>query len=141
MADTACPRKSTTARSVRRNARLLSRLDSAGRAVKRSADPASARSGVACGDGGPRGDHRQHELRAGQRQQSQHSADIVAESSTADENDPFAVMTMLMGELHGDAPAERVAGHGDPGDAELVEQIAQQHGEGADRVVTARFVG
>ena len=128
-----CPGKSVADRECRR-------VDRARTDIAQGAIGCAVRGGTVDDPTGT-DDIRQHDLRAGQRQQSQHSADIAAESSTADENDPLTVLTMLMGELHGDAPAERVADHGYPGDTELIEQIAQQYGEGTNRVVTAGLVG
>ena len=84
-------------------------------------------------------DHRQHQLGAGCRQDPQHRTQVGAEAATADQGQPLAVVPMLVGELHRDTAAERLADHRGPVHPELVEEIAQKDGEGAQRVVTTRF--
>ena len=86
-------------------------------------------------------DHRQHQLGAGCRQDPQHRTQVGAEAAAADQGQPLAVVPMLVGELHRDAAAERLADHRRPVHPEFVEEIAQKDREGSQRVVPTRFRG
>ena len=53
-------------------------------------------------------EERQHELRAGQRGGSQQQAHLAPEAAAVDQYEPLAALRKLVGELHRDAPTERV---------------------------------
>ena len=72
-----------------------------------------------------------HQLCTGCRQDPQHGTEVGAEATAADEGQPFAVVPMLVGELHRDTAAERLADHRRPVHPEFVEEIAQKDREGA----------
>ena len=86
-----------------------------------------------------RRDDRHDQLGAGRRQQPQRPPHVRPQPAAADQDQPFAVVGMLVDELHGHPTTERMAHHGRPRDAEFVEQVAQRHRERAQRVVTSRF--
>ena len=96
---------------------------------------------VAGGDEVAVGDERQHELGAGQRRGAQGQADVGTEPAAGDEDEAGAPLRVLVGELHGDAAAERVADDGRAVVAEDIEQVAQPAGGGAQRVVAGRRIG
>ena len=83
------------------------------------------------------GEQRQHELGAGQRGRPQQQADLAAQAAAVDEHQALAALGELVGELHGDAAAQRVADDRRPLVAERDEQVAHAAGVGAERVVAA----
>ena len=81
----------------------------------------------------------QHELGAGQRRRPQQDADLAPEAAAADEREALGALGELVGELHRDAAAERVARDADAVVAEGGDEVAQPAGVGAERVVAARL--
>src|SRR4051794_9829995 len=57
------------------------------------------------------------------------------EAAARDEHQALAPLGVLVGELHGDAAAERVAGEGRPLELERAHEVAQHVGHAAQRVV------
>ena len=84
---------------------------------------------------------RDEEVGAGQRGGAQDRADLGAEPAAGDEHQPLDHLRELVGELHRDPAAERVADDGRPLVAERQQQVAQAAGEGAERVVAAAGLG
>ena len=70
----------------------------------------------------------------------QYPTQVGAQATATDENQPFAVVAMLIGELHGHTATERLTDHRRPGDAKFIEQITQPHRERTQRIVTARLL-
>ena len=60
-----------------------------------------------------RGQRRQHVVGARQRGGAQQQVDVAAEAAAGDQHEPLGALGELVGELHRDAAAERVADHGD----------------------------
>ena len=73
----------------------------------------------------------------GQRGGAQQQVDLVAEPAAGDEPEPLAALGELVGELHRDAAAERVADDRDVVVAERGQEVADAAGVGAERVVAA----
>ncbi len=84
-------------------------------------------------------DQRQDELRAGQGRGAQRDADLLAEAAAVDEHESLDPLGKLVGELHRDAAAERVADDGRAEVTEGAQQVADARGEGTKRVVAARL--
>ena len=56
----------------------------------------------------PRCDHRQHQLGSGCRQDPQYPAQVGTQATAADQNQPLAVVAMLIDELHGHTATKRL---------------------------------
>ena len=82
---------------------------------------------------------RQHELGARQRGGPQREADLLAQAAAVDEHEPLQALGELVGELHRDAAAERMADDGRRRDPEHRQEVAHPAGVGAERVVAARL--
>ena len=80
---------------------------------------------------------RDEEVGAGQRGGAQHGADLGAEAAAGDQHQALDHLRELVGELHRDPAAERVADQGRALVAEREQEVAQAGGEGAERVVAA----
>ena len=75
------------------------------------------------------------EVGAGQRGGAQDGADLGPEAAAGDQDQALDHLGELVGELHRDAAAERVADQGGALVAEREQQVAQAGGEVAQRVV------
>ena len=84
---------------------------------------------------------RQCVLDARGREKAQKPVHLSAQTPTTDEDEPITVLRELVGELHGDAAAKRLADHGCPSDAQDVQEVAQYAGLGAQGIVARRFGG
>ena len=92
------------------------------------------------GDGAEQ--QRQDELGAGQRGGAQREADLRAQPAAVDEHEPLEPLGELVGELHRDPAAERVADDRGPRRCSSSgQQVADAAGVGAERVVAARLAG
>ena len=80
---------------------------------------------------------RDEEVGAGQRRGAQDRADLGAEPAAGDQDQPLDHLRELVGELHRDPAAERVADQRGALVAEREQQVAQAGGEAAQRVVAA----
>ena len=146
----AWPRRSTTARSVRTNARreVASGSASNTRCSRRRRGPRRCRA--------PRAGERALRHRAARRRaarataaagrrrargRAQQRVHLARDAARADQHQPLAALGVLIGELHRHAAAQRVADHRHAIDAEHAQQIAHGVGVGGDRVVGARLVG
>ena len=87
------------------------------------------------------GDHRQDQLGSRERRGPQGDAHLAAEPPAGHEHGAFAVVVVLVGELHGDAAAQRVTDHGGAVVAEQLQQIAKPTRQRAQRVVRLGLVG
>ena len=76
---------------------------------------------------------RDEELGTGQSRRPQDRADVRPEAAAGDQHQPLDHLRKLVGELHRDAAAERVADQGRPLVAEGQHQVAEAAGEGAQR--------
>ena len=65
---------------------------------------------------------------------------VAGHAAGGDSTSRSTAVGVLVGELGGDAAAERVADDGGPVDAEHLEQVAHAVGVGRDRVVGAGLV-
>ena len=86
-----------------------------------------------------RKEHGHHVLGARQRQAAKDPAHLAAEAAAVDEHQALAQLRVLVGQLHGDPAAERLADHGCPLDLEDGQQVAQTAGVGAEGVVPERL--
>ena len=77
------------------------------------------------------------EIGAGQRRGAQDRAHLGPEAAAGDQHQALDHLRELVGELHRDAAAERVADQGRALVAEGEQQVAQAGGEAAERVVAA----
>ena len=82
----------------------------------------------------------QHSLGAGEAEQTQERVDLAAEPPAPHEHEPLDVFGILVGELHRDAAAERLAHHRGALVPEGDEQVAQRARKGPERVVALRLV-
>src|SRR5204863_8522843 len=87
------------------------------------------------------GDQRQHDLGTGQRRRAKERMDVAAEAAARDQRQALAVLRELVGELHRDAAAERMADRGPALVAKNPHQVADPAGVGAEGVVPARLRG
>ena len=77
-------------------------MDTQAQATEEAADAAAGtQNALAC-------EHRQHELCSRQRRHSQQQIHLRAESAAIDQDETFAALGELVGELHCDTAAERV---------------------------------
>jgi hypothetical protein len=67
------------------------------------------------------------------------SGHLAAEAAGVDQHQALDALRELVGELHRDAPAERVADQAEPVVPERGEQVADAAGVAAERVVAARL--
>ena len=86
-------------------------------------------------------DQRQHDLRAGQRGRAKEQMHLAPDPAARDEHEPLREGRVLVGELHRDPAAQRVADHGGAAVAEGHQEVAHRSGVGAERVVAARLGG
>ena len=70
---------------------------------------------------------------------AQQRVDLAAEAAAGDEHEALAALGELVGELHRDPAAERVADDGRAVVPEREHQVAHAAGVGAERVVAARL--
>ena len=84
-------------------------------------------------------EQRQHELRAGQGRGAQQRMHLAAEAAARDEHQALAALGELVGELHRDPAAERVADDRRAVVAEGDHRVADGARVGAERVVAARL--
>ena len=77
----------------------------------------------------------------GQRRGAQEDADLAAEPAARDQHQPLGHLRELVGQLHRDAAAERVADDRRAVVADRAHQVADAAGVGAERVVAARLGG
>ena len=87
------------------------------------------------------GEQRQHELGPGQGRGAQQRMDLATEPAAGNEHEPLAALGELVGELHRDPAAERVADDRRAVVAEGDHRVANRARIGAQRVVTARLRG
>ena len=80
-------------------------------------------------------DDRHQVLDPRQREGAQHPAHLSAQAAAVDEHEALGQLGVLIGELHGDAAAQRLADDGCPLHLEGTEEVAQPAGKGAERVV------
>ena len=85
---------------------------------------------------GPR-ERRQHEVGAREGRGAQHHVDLASEAAAGDEREALDALGELVGELHRDAAAERVADDRRALVAEREQQVADEARERAERVVAA----
>ena len=85
------------------------------------------------------GEQRQHELGAGQGRGAQQRMHLAAEAAAGDEHEALAALGELVGELHRDPAAERVADDRRAVVAERDHRVAHGARVGAERVVAARL--
>ena len=84
---------------------------------------------------------RQGDLRPGQRGRAQRRGHRPLDAAGPDEHEALGALGVLVGELHRDAAAERVADEGGAVDVEHRQEIAHAVGVGGDGVVAAGLVG
>ena len=82
---------------------------------------------------------RQDDLRTRKSGRAQQGMDLLAEAAARDEHETLAPLGELVGELHGDPAAERVADYARALDVEGDEQVADAGGVCTERVVPARL--
>jgi AcrR family transcriptional regulator len=82
-----------------------------------------------------RGGQREEQLTAGKGGEAKDEADVGAEAAAGDQHQALAALGELVGELHRDPTAERMADHRCAFDAERSAQIAQGTRERAEGVV------
>jgi hypothetical protein len=83
---------------------------------------------------------RQDEVGVWRRCEAEERSDFVRNSASADQTNTLATLRKLIGELHRDAAAKRVADHGHSFDIEDGQEIAHRVGIGGDRVVGSGLV-
>lgn len=83
------------------------------------------------------GEKRQHQLGSGQRCGPQQRVDLLAQPAAVDEHEALAEHGVLVGGLHGDATAQRMAHHRRPRVAEHDQQVAEADRVRAEGVVAA----
>ena len=76
-----------------------------------------------------REDHGHHVLAPRQRHEPEHPVHLSSQATTVDEDETFASLRMLVGELHGHPATEGLADDGGPVDVEDLEQITDPAGE------------
>ena len=86
------------------------------------------------------GDDGEHELGTREGGGPQRPADLPSQPAAGHEDEALAVLVVLVRELHRDPAAERVPDDGDPLVAQVREEVAQDAGERAQRVVGSRLV-
>ena len=108
--------------------------------VRAQADPAHQRAGEP-GDLArpPSREQREHPLGTGQRRRAEHPPDLLAQAAARHEREALDALGELVGELHRDPAAHRVADDGRALVPERGHQVAQPVGVGAERVVAARL--
>ena len=82
-------------------------------------------------------DQRDQVLTARKCSGPQRDADISAESPAGHQDEPFTAFRVLVGELHGDATAERVTDHRRGPMTQRVEEVAETAGVRLERVVAS----
>ena len=82
---------------------------------------------------------RHGEIDPGDSQQSQQPTHFAPQASASDQDESFAMLGMLVGELHGDAASERLSHDGGALDLEYCQQVAQPAGLRAQGVVARRL--
>ena len=126
------PRRRRARRTRGRPRRGRSRPAGAGaRSAARSTSPAPSTRGVR--------EHRHHPLRPGQRRGTQQRVHLAAEAAAGDQDEALAALRELVGELHRDPAAERVADDRRAVVAEGDDRVADGARVGAERVVAARL--
>ena len=84
---------------------------------------------------GLREPERHEVLGTGQGEQPEHPADIPAQPPAADQDHPIGQFGVLVGELHGDPAAQRLADHRDRAETQHGQQVPQSAGERSQQVV------
>ena len=77
----------------------------------------------------------QPELRPGNGGHPEQGMDLLADPAAADQHEPLAPFGKLVGELHRDTTAERMADDGDPVHVEHAQQVAHAAGVRGDGIV------